>query len=125
MDGILARYGEAVRLKVRSQDLFHLPVHYGHLSACPVAEFATAKEQVEEPTEDRKNQDGHNPGDFIGGLSAPASDPKNGILVPAWDFFGGFESTYEGVTSINNMTYQSYLTINAIDGSIIDRNLGY
>jgi hypothetical protein len=55
----------------------------------------------------------------------PASDPKNGILVPAWDFFGGFESTYEGVTSTNNMTYQSYLTINAIDGSIIDRNLGY
>ena len=55
----------------------------------------------------------------------PASDPKTGILVPAWDFFGGFESTYEGVTSINNMTYQSYLTINAIDGSIIDRCLGY
>lgn len=55
----------------------------------------------------------------------PASDSKTGLLVPAWDFFGDFENTSEGTTYTNNMTYQSYLTINAIDGSIIDRGLGY
>ena len=56
----------------------------------------------------------------------PASDSRTGILVPAWDFFGDFENTTsEGTTYTNNMTYQSYLTINAIDGSIIDRGLGY
>ena len=56
----------------------------------------------------------------------PASDSRTGILVPAWDFFGDFENTTsEGTTYTNNMTYQSYLTINALDGSIIDRGLGY
>lgn len=46
-----------------------------------------------------------------------------GILVPAWDFFGtydegnGYPIGYDG--------YESLLTINAIDGSIIDRSIGY
>lgn len=46
-----------------------------------------------------------------------------GILVPVWDFFGtydqgnGYPIGYDG--------YESLLTINAIDGSIIDRQLGY
>ena len=46
----------------------------------------------------------------------------SGILVPAWDFFGT-------VTDENGNTttdpYRSLLTINAVDGTIIDRSLGY
>ena len=46
----------------------------------------------------------------------------SGILVPAWDFFGT-------VTGENGNTtadpYRSLLTINAIDGSIISRDMGY
>ena len=45
-----------------------------------------------------------------------------GLLVPAWDFFGT-------VTDADGTVYEegdrSLLTINAIDGSIIDRGLGY
>ena len=59
----------------------------------------------------------------------PTQDNDTGLLVPAWDFFGGFdgenldgsrmqENTGEGST-------QSFLTINAVDGTIIDRELGY
>ncbi len=46
-----------------------------------------------------------------------------GLLVPAWDFFGvydegnGYPIGYDG--------YETLLTINAVDGSIIDRKLGY
>ena len=46
----------------------------------------------------------------------------SGLLVPAWDFFGA-------VTDENGNTttdpYRSLLTINAIDGSIISRDMGY
>lgn len=55
------------------------------------------------------------------------------MLIPVWDFFGYI--TYEYVAGIaetdenNEITYRqaeySFLTINAIDGSVIDRNLGY
>lgn len=60
----------------------------------------------------------------------PSSDSTTGILVPVWDFFGESADTYEGEdgqteTSVNASQYQSHLTINAIDGSIIDRGLGY
>lgn len=45
-----------------------------------------------------------------------------GLLVPAWDFFGT-------VTDADGTVYdegdRSLLTINAVDGSIIDRSLGY
>jgi hypothetical protein len=46
-----------------------------------------------------------------------------GLLVPAWDFFGvydtgnGYPIGYDG--------FESLLTINAVDGSIIDRTTGY
>ncbi len=46
----------------------------------------------------------------------------SGLLVPAWDFFGT-------VTNEEGVTYddpdRSLLTINAVDGTIIDRSLGY
>ncbi len=63
----------------------------------------------------------------------PKSDSRSGVLVPAWDFFGSYEGTYkegaEWETGSENFLYapqyESYLTINAIDGSVIDRGLGY
>lgn len=42
-------------------------------------------------------------------------------LLPVWDFFGEIIIT-NGTILVND---DSFLTINAIDGSIIDRNLGY
>lgn len=45
-----------------------------------------------------------------------------GLMVPVWDFKGTV--TYQsGGTSI--VTYGSVMTINAIDGTIVDRELGY
>lgn len=59
----------------------------------------------------------------------PLKDNTGGILVPVWDFFGGFDSEdKEGnVTNKDSGEYsmQSFMTINAIDGTVIDRNLGY
>ena len=57
------------------------------------------------------------------------------VIIPVWDFFGYFEAdTYAQGNEVtinskesdyNGMYRHSYLTINAIDGSIIDRTLGY
>lgn len=61
------------------------------------------------------------------------------IIIPVWDFIGrenirmevkdkNSEETYEIMTEMPEMGYgdqHSFLTINAIDGSIIDRELGY
>lgn len=59
----------------------------------------------------------------------PATDSRSGVLVPAWDFFGSYreKAEYEGesVEYISDSADMSHLTINAIDGSIIDRSLGY
>lgn len=59
----------------------------------------------------------------------PSTDSRSGLLVPVWDFFGEFESHWEGdgesYDNLNTTQYQSYLTINAVDGSVIDRGLGY
>lgn len=60
----------------------------------------------------------------------PGKDARSGILVPVWDFYGTFsyEAEYDGEVSTgtggqDGMT--SFLTINAIDGSIINRSVGY
>lgn len=55
----------------------------------------------------------------------PSADSKSGVLVPVWDFFGSITSEYADEVYTNSVKYQSYLTINAIDGSAIDRGLGY
>ncbi|MCD7716330.1 MAG: DUF6034 family protein [Lachnospiraceae bacterium] len=59
----------------------------------------------------------------------PGADSRSGTLVPVWDFFGSEEvhSTYDGVEYTNYIDYpgNSFLTINAADGTIIDRSLGY
>lgn len=59
----------------------------------------------------------------------PSKDAHTGLLVPVWDFFGTrkIESEYDGDSYSDTTDYPtwSYLTINAVDGSIIDRSLGY
>lgn len=64
-----------------------------------------------------------------GRIYEPAADSQSGLLVPVWNFFGSMESSVDdnGTTyhSYYCMKYQSYLTINAVDGSIIDLDLGY
>lgn len=57
----------------------------------------------------------------------PNADNDTGLLVPVWDFFGGFDSELDGAAEKNSGVYstQSHMTINAIDGTIIDRELGY
>lgn len=64
-----------------------------------------------------------------GRIYEPATDSKSGLLVPVWNFFGSFDYSYEneGVTETGTSgdMYASYLTINAVDGSVIDLELGY
>lgn len=57
----------------------------------------------------------------------PKSDNGSGVLVPVWDFFGGFDTETDDYSNKNSGEYsnQSFLTINAIDGTVIDRELGY
>lgn len=47
-----------------------------------------------------------------------------GLLVPVWDFIGTTEHTVSGGIVMNEK-YGSIMTVNAIDGSVIDRELGY
>ena len=56
------------------------------------------------------------------------NQPGQYQLVPAWDFFGtteglGHEKT--GETNLHAHAYNSLLTLNAIDGTAIDRDWGY
>ncbi len=57
----------------------------------------------------------------------PATDCDTGLMVPVWDFIGGFDAITDDYNVKNNGEYsnQSFMTINAIDGTIIDRELGY
>ena len=48
-----------------------------------------------------------------------------GLLVPVWDFFGSISITNEKGDTTLFTKYDSLLTINAIDGSTINRSLGY
>ncbi|MCI8505148.1 MAG: hypothetical protein HFI67_03040 [Lachnospiraceae bacterium] len=52
----------------------------------------------------------------------PSTDNRQGVLVPVWDFFGSFEAPGRETYKEPN---QSFLTINAADGSVINRSLGY
>ena len=59
----------------------------------------------------------------------PSTDAHTGLLVPVWDFFGSrkVEGDYNGesYSDVTDYPTWSFLTINAVDGSIIDRDLGY
>ena len=52
-----------------------------------------------------------------------------GLLIPVWDFFGTFtqytEQDGKRYTSFFKGTARSLLTVNAIDGAVIDRYTGY
>lgn len=48
------------------------------------------------------------------------ADNEKGIIIPVWDFFG----TLTGEGWASNL-YDTQLTINAIDGTVIDRGMGY
>lgn len=48
---------------------------------------------------------------------------EQAVLVPVWDFFGSISGAEDYVLGSDG--YDSLLTINAIDGSIVDRGLGY
>lgn len=48
-----------------------------------------------------------------------------GLLIPVWDFFGSVIVLPDEGEPYSWDTNDSLITINAIDGSIIDRNLGY
>ena len=58
------------------------------------------------------------------GYARVAEQNRSGsaLMVPAWDFFGTI-SDFNGISRSDYGT--SLITINAIDGSIIDRGLGY
>ena len=49
-------------------------------------------------------------------------DKNEYVYVPVWDFIGTWETNRYGTEPGEEF---SFLTINAVDGSIIDRNLGY
>lgn len=51
----------------------------------------------------------------------------SGLIIPVWDFFGSYyrSDDPEGTTPQGSDGYESLLTINAIDGSIIDRKTGF
>ena len=59
-------------------------------------------------------------------------NPDVYLMIPVWDFFGRLDEQYpKGMlpnhndTISNELFSTSFLTINAIDGSIINRNIGY
>lgn len=59
----------------------------------------------------------------------PWTDPCTGYLVPVWDFFGEYTETRNSedasYTFTNRSPDISLLTVNAVDGTIINRSLGY
>ena len=57
----------------------------------------------------------------------PMERESIGTLVPVWDFFGGSDVEGEEVTSrdCGEHSDHSYMTINAVDGTVINRSLGY
>ncbi|MDE6890199.1 MAG: hypothetical protein K2P50_00165, partial [Lachnospiraceae bacterium] len=52
---------------------------------------------------------------------------KEARMIPVWDFFGKETLRYPDMDEpyIMDWPYESWLTINALDGTIIDRGLGY
>ena len=50
---------------------------------------------------------------------------ENGLLVPVWDLYGSAVYTYPGEPPVPDTYQGSQLTINAIDGSVIDLDKGY
>ncbi len=62
-----------------------------------------------------------------GRIYDPTVDNAAGLLVPVWDFFGEFDIEGDGYQIENSGEHstRSFLTVNAIDGTIISREMGY
>lgn len=59
-----------------------------------------------------------------------SNNSYSGLLVPTWTFYGQNHTTYTRVSDGDTRSYtgspgQDWMTINAIDGSVIDVSLGY
>jgi hypothetical protein len=64
----------------------------------------------------------------LGMMRVQAQNQANSyMMIPVWDFYGTDSTTVNGVTTsdIADHTLHSFLTISALDGSTINRNLGY
>lgn len=62
----------------------------------------------------------------LGMMRVQVKDSNSGyLMIPVWDFYGSARTNVNGTISTTDHTLQSFLTINALDGSIIDRHLGY
>lgn len=59
----------------------------------------------------------------LGLMRVLEQNKDTGLIIPVWDFFGS--QTSEGSSYKNDDPSYSFLTINAIDGSIINRGAGY
>jgi len=59
----------------------------------------------------------------LGLMRVLEQNKDTGLIIPVWDFFGS--KTSEGSSYKDDDPSYSFLTINAIDGSIIDRAAGY
>jgi hypothetical protein len=59
----------------------------------------------------------------LGLMRVLEQNKDTGLIIPVWDFFGS--QTWEGQSYKNDDPSHSFLTINAIDGSIINREAGY
>ena len=64
---------------------------------------------------------------ILGYMRVRQKDTSEYILLPVWDFYG--TTTYHYSDSrppeVNNNGFMAIVTINAIDGSVVDRKLGY
>lgn len=63
----------------------------------------------------------------LGLVSIREQNAETGLLVPAWDFLG-HEVHYDSsgnLITLNSNNLEPFLTINAIDGTIIERGEGY
>lgn len=59
----------------------------------------------------------------LGLVNIPEKNAESGLLVPAWTFLGyaHIESPYDGIVDWCTNGLKPFLTINAVDGSIINR----
>ncbi len=61
---------------------------------------------------------------------AKKDSPDEYRMIPAWDFCGNFKRAYiesgkEKESSLSNFYFRSFLTLNAVDGSVIEKERGY
>ena len=62
----------------------------------------------------------------LGLMSIREQNADTGLVIPVWDFLGYEERTGNGSSeSVFSNELKSFLTINAVDGSIIQRGSGY